>query len=597
MKYFFFLCFILYLIPLVKAVFVMGLGVFNVIQFVVKVIGGKTLTSRPSPKMQRFYNRANNRLGGVEYTTRFLRNYVCGSFFAVYIFLKLFVAATHGSVLITIPDLWAPILFLWLTLYTNRHKIFVSLKMAEIGRVCPAMHPGYFFKVCRKFHGPFPYEFDYKDVPVIHPEGVSFKKDTRATQSALTYLPIFFDTAFLAHTCIRTFWFVGREFAKEVFDVMTSMWGKRLLETCRAGFKATGLEKLEGLPGKNILVFNHKSQLDFALGFFALSEVRLASGRPIRPRFVVAKDHFLDNPMVYQLLGLGKLIESMGMIFVERKKGKRAIQMMRQVAKDFLHKDIDIAIFPQGTRAEGNVDRSGKRRDAGYYTTVAPHEMDSDLGHLRKGTAYLAVDVLLEMARQGMDEPLNLIFIGIHGAASSIAKQSSRIQTEVDIHYTVGEVMTLTADFVAGMGTDVEDARYLEAVADIQGKIDRNLADALHIHESLRYRFLLDLKGYFRFSEDRLAEVRRGLGRIEASSPIVYQILDRVYACPPQEWNKYLSELSQILLDGSPLPRFGLLRSDVTTRMLELLKKKVHGKRVRRVSLKLENKTSQGNAA
>ncbi|MBI2981411.1 MAG: 1-acyl-sn-glycerol-3-phosphate acyltransferase, partial [Deltaproteobacteria bacterium] len=80
------------------------------------------------------------------------------------------------------------------------------------------------------------------------------------------------------------------------------------------------------MEGKIILVFNHKSQLDFVFNFFALSATSLAKGRSLRPRFLAAKDHFIDNKLIHSGLGIGRTIQEVGMVFVDRKgKGRHAI--------------------------------------------------------------------------------------------------------------------------------------------------------------------------------------------------------------------------------------------------------------------------------
>ena len=58
----------------------------------------------------------------------------------------------------------------------------------------------------------------------------------------------------------------------------------------------------------------------------------------------------------------------------EEIKGK-SIEDLKKAARFLVEKNIDLAIYPQGTRAEGNVDRTFKRRDAGYYTTFTKKDL------------------------------------------------------------------------------------------------------------------------------------------------------------------------------------------------------------------------------
>jgi len=120
------------------------------------------------------------------------------------------------------------------------------------------------------------------------------------------------------------------------------------------------------------------------------------------------------------------------------------------------------------------------------------------------------------------------------------------------------------------------EKNYLKWVDEIHTAIDKKLVESLKIHENLKYRFMLDLKGYFRFTKERIQTVEQNLDKISAQGAYVYQILDRVYACPPKEWNPTLSELAQLLLDESPVSRFRELRTQITLRMLECLGGKTH---------------------
>ncbi|MBX7147879.1 1-acyl-sn-glycerol-3-phosphate acyltransferase [bacterium] len=552
---------------------------------VIKNIANVIIRKKDSKNPSLIFLKANQTLGSFEYYLISLRNPLFGLFFFFLLTLECYNAIFHKP--LSPLCILASIFFLMLNAYSKNRHIGVSLKMAEFLRTNPHVHPSVFFKTTHLQLGPFELPMpSSNEIELVNPASVSFKKHDRSQQSYTLLIPTIIDTGFLAHTSLRALKHVGRDFARDVFDCMASMWGKRILDLFSASLTTTGAEQLADLPGKILLIFNHKSQLDFVLTFFCLSHVRRLSGRNFRPRFITAKDQFVDNPFVYNTLGVGRLIESVDMVFIERKKQKESIKNLQQAAQFLAEKDIEIAIYPQGTRPEGNVDRSGKRRDAGYYTTFSRSSMHADDGHLKKGTAYLACDTLIELAKRNRDEKLHLVFIGIRGTATVMAKQSLKLQTEVDIEYEVGKPIT----FDASVGEQIQkpdgkpqnqsEERYLELLEHIHHRIDKHLADCLHINENLKHRYLLDLQGTLRFTQDKLDWVERNLDSMAVKTNLAYQILDRIYALPPQHWNSKLDIFAQFLMKEEPLDRFKKFREEVSVEILRNLKSKMHGKKV-----------------
>lgn len=558
------------------------------------------LGAAPKPPSQflRFFYKVrdglNFSLGFFEYYARAPRNYGVGTFLVFYLIYKFVLALGFADPFGGALD-WIHLGALALVFMTIHHEVIASLKMAEFLRTAPTMDPATFFHSYYRLVGPFSHTLPSRnDCPQVSSRHFSCRQNVRPRQKKLVWIRILWDTAHLAHISLRALKFIGPAYARQIFDVMAAMWGKRLIQDLHADLHVVGGENVEGLAGKNIIVMNHKSQLDFGLCFFALSHLRLAGGRKLRPRFIVAKDHFVDNPLVYDWIGIGKLIESVHMVFIDRTKTTQGFQSLSQAAQFLLEQEIDIAIYPQGTRAEGNTDRTCKRRDAGYYTTISPRDMDGDLSHLKKGAAYLAVDVLLELLQQKSDQPLNLIFVGISGTAVALAKQSSQVQLETDFHFNIGRPLTLTAEMVRGLAKPQQasalnpaEEGYLKLVNHIHAQIDSHLAACIDIQQNLQHRFLVDLQGHFRFSNERIEQVGRYINTLSQKSSIVYQILDRIYACKPAIWNPHLSELAQLLMEECPVARLQTLRLQVSVKMLEGLKKKVHGQRVKKRELQL----------
>jgi len=524
-------------------------------------------------------------LGIFEYYFRALRHFIFVPLFTTILIVQL-VRFAKGTDLALYPIGWS-LFFLTLIMYSFHHTLVVTLRMGEFLRTYPNLHPKIFFHAYYHLFGPFRYKLPkLTEDSMVYPGKTSFKKYSRSKQSIKPMILILWDVAHFAHMTLKTYKNVGAQYTRDIADIIGSIWGKSILEKMNASLEVFGREKLENLEGKLIIMMNHKSQLDFALGFFALSNIRLAGGRGIRLRFITAKDHFIDNPIVYELMRIGKAMEAVDMIMIDRKKKGTTFLNLQQAAKDLANKEIDLVIYPQETRAQGNINRSQKRRDAGYYTTVPPQDIQSNLGHLRKGAAYLAVDTLIELAKTSR-EPLNLVFVGLNGTATALSKQSFKVQTETDIRFNIGEVVTLLPDLVTNLskpeGAEAkndEEKKYLDLVNQLNQTIDEKLVSSLGIHENLRHRFLLDLKGHFRFTTEKIDLVERNLDRFEKESSVSYQILDRIYACKPSEWNPYISELAHLLMDQSLVTRFETLRNQVTLRMLGQLKKNIHERKV-----------------
>ncbi|HBF12007.1 MAG TPA: hypothetical protein DDW49_01240, partial [Deltaproteobacteria bacterium] len=247
-----------------------------------------------------FLGKINYLLGNYEYIIRSPRNYSLGFVVTAYLIITNIRSLIHNQA--PGENQIYPLILLILTFYTIHHEILTNLKMAEILRTNPSLHPRLFFDIYKNLLGPFFYSIPEK-METISPLGIQFGQTGRSQKSIKPTLNFIGDTAHLAHVCLKALKYVGHEYAREVFDPFASMWGKRLLQVVGAQFEIIGSEKLQNLTGKNILVFNHKSQLDFILAFFALSHIRLASKRGVKVRFITAKDHFLDNPFIYDFLG------------------------------------------------------------------------------------------------------------------------------------------------------------------------------------------------------------------------------------------------------------------------------------------------------
>ena len=456
-------------------------------------------------------------------------------------------------------------IFFWITLLvflnflTENHIRKSRLKLVEVLRKNPNLHPSAFFTLYEHeaaFSGvDFKNLKNLKELKLIQAD---FRQKGRPQLSVQPLLRLVFDTSLIAKMVLLSQESVGAGYAHEVSDLLASLWGKQALQATASRLCVRGAEKIQGRDGVFLFIFNHKSTVDFMMTYFVFSEICFKTRKP-HPRFIVAKDHFKDNIFIYHMMGLGKGIEAMDMIFIERNKAGKGHLNLEQAAQIMIEKDIDIAIYPQGTRAPGNLDRVGKRRDAGYYTTLRKHDCDPfrNLSHLKKGTGYLIFDVLSELRKQNRSENLNLVFVGINGTATTLPSGSLKVQTENTIEFLFGDIVEFQ-----GKDLDSEDRDDFSQKMNLL--IDQKLKAAIHLHENLKKRYLTDLTGCFRFDEEKMDMVSKNLDQISLESDVAYRILDRIYALPSEKWNGYLSQLSQVLLAKLESQRFEGLLEQVT---------------------------------
>lgn len=497
--------------------------------------------------------------GKIEYAFGHLRDYTIGVYMmAAFVFditLMIFgETQTRGE---QFPALFYHGFFALLSLWTYRRHVSTGLMMTEFMRVNPHVHPQEFFEHYYHRLGPSNIPVPTKAKRVVNPTNISYLTGKKPKQSYWLLLKGMYDTAIFARSAYKTLDTIGDEYGREVFDVMASLWGSRMLQIFRTKLVVEGVEKFHALSGKVILVFNHKSHLDFVFNFFALSTTHLSNGRSIRPRYMAAKDHFVDNKLVYNGLGIGKLIENVDMIFVDRKgKGKDAIL---DACQKLGEKEIEIAMYPQGTRALWNSGASGERLDAGFYTTGTANSLKKDFGHLKKGCAFLAIDTALSLRDQSM--PLHLVFIGIDGTGTMVPKGAIKVQTETTVRFTVGDIFTLHPEDIDGLQKPAEisplneaQIKYTDLVEKIQGEINHGLVKALHLHEKLRVRFLEDIRKENLVPKENTLKLNHRLIQAEKEEEkLPFMILDRIYALSHQEQKPFLKEIAGCLAENQEL--------------------------------------------
>lgn len=342
------------------------------------------------------------------------------------------------------------------------------------------------------------------------------------------------------------------------------IWAARIAELARAKVTVEGSDRV--LPGQatNIFLFNHMSFIDFALAPIALSLVATQPKRGTEklsiPLFLLAKDHFLDNPFYYRVLGIGKAAEALGMIFIDRKgsgERERAKSVAKEATSKLLSSGGGLMIYPQGSRSAPYLDRDGKRLDSGYYTVGSRERIKRDGAHLKKGAAYIATEATLSLASSGSDEEVRLIPVAISGTGMACPKGTPKVLSNVHIKLTLGETIVLHPSHVGDMTSPVgarpatpEEDAYFDFVGKLNARIDVSLKTSAHVHAILERRFFEDIRDMLDALQHE--EIAVAIKPWRGEDYLFHAILDAIYACSPTRWRTLQGELIHLLLHFAP---------------------------------------------
>lgn len=382
--------------------------------------------------------------------------------------------------------LWSAVAFA-LVLLARQQRFYSEMRAAEWMRLNARLLPRDFFAACNQEWGPagcpHNYEFERQD------SGLYDFRDEKASPSRFVIFQIFVTSAWMTRIIIQAESWLGPKYYLELFDHGARIWSLVVLAFSRSVTKTEGMDQLKELPvgAKRLFLFNHVSMTDFALGFSALDQF-VETERKVKLKFVIAKDHFIDNPLIYSIGGIGRCIELAGMVPIDRKNSKNAVVALEGAAKIVADNDIDLAIYPQGTRSFGQFNSAGELVDAGYYSSAKIERAAEPLGHIKKGTAFMALDVL--RALKDSETPVHLVIVGIQGAGTLIPKGSLKMNRGANMIYRVSEIITLeTKDLRVlekydGSG-EVKEEEKAQA-EELTARIDAAMAKAVCIDERLK---------------------------------------------------------------------------------------------------------------
>lgn len=217
-------------------------------------------------------------------------------------------------------------------------------------------------------------------------------------------------------------------------DVCCRMWGARLASLVRMRISLEGSEHLENLDAPVIITPNHQSFVDGVLGA-AFGLVNMNKRGPLQIRYMVAKDHFLDNPFLHYILKLGLAAKASGMVFVNRKGTyEQRQQAIIDAAQQMIVNKVDVAMFPHGTRVPLRYSEKGERLEPGYFVAGGRERMAKIGSHLKTGAARLA-PLAANKSAKGY---IYVVPVGLSGAGIVYPKGAMYAQTETDVTIKVG---------------------------------------------------------------------------------------------------------------------------------------------------------------
>ncbi len=440
-----------------------------------------------------------------------------------------------------------------LSLLWRRERHAEELRLLDFLRAHAAIHPQEFFDRLDESVGIVRVHLPQTPDRTIAVDDLDFRTNGRGVFIARRkLLGGVFDTIRLTRLALLAVRERSTDVVRQVCGALAIVWASRIAQRIRARVTIEGEEHLAPAGGVQIFAFTHKSFLDFIFACLPLAARTGALEDPAKclPHFLLAKDHFRDNPIFYRLLGLGRIAEALGMVFVDRTSRDRrrsARAVSDQVLAAIDGPNFDLTLFPQGTRAHPYVDDAGARLDAGYYTVGSAARISADGGHLKKGCAHIATDVQLAFRAAGLTRSVCIVPIECAGTATASPRRSMRIRANTAIRLCVGEPIGLADGDAEGLSRPFEDKpcgdaeiAYRQFTDRLHGRIDRALKNTARVHAELERRFFEDMCGVF--EPIAVEEVAVALKPWRGDDYLAHAILDAIYACKPGHRHALMGE-------------------------------------------------------
>jgi len=437
-------------------------------------------------------------------------------------------------------------------------------ELAEFARSNPTVHPQEFFDHLICISGILRHRLPDLPSRTVDPAKLDFTDGREPRRIRLpSLLSGLWSTAWLARILVQASEMKGSRWVRRLASSLSLVWASRVVQLIRARCEVDGAERLPAAAGPQIFLYTHASFLDFALAPLVLAARPAPPRRRLPPNcvpaFLLAKDHFRDNPIYYRLLGIGRAAAALGMIFVDRGEGataSRARNVVWRATEKLVEEGAELGIYPQGTRAAPCIDAYRCRLDSSYYTVGSRGRVKGDAGHLKKGAAFIVTEAALELAAAGSDEEVTIVPVAIRGTGLACPRGSRRILSNISLKLVVGEPIAVTAEAVAGLKSPEQDepedegeARYFEFARHLHHRIDVALRQPAQVHGTLERRFFEDIRDLVGAYE--LEEISLAVKPWRGDDCLFHATLDAIYACDPEQWRSLLGELTHLMLNFS----------------------------------------------
>jgi len=493
--------------------------------------------------------------GRYEWFVRPLRDYLLAPFLAALGCYLFYCGIFTGAVYV--------FFFVMLSVFASLRRTFHLRRMVLFSMRNPTASPCEFFSFYYAGFGPLPVKVPEKSATNLCVTDVSFKSGKPSKISFFPVLAGAFNTLSLSSLVTVAYKWKGAAFALSFSRIVMVVWGLRALELGKLSLKIDGIEKTAPLFGKCIFAFVHKSLLDFAVAPLLAYAVKTTDRAHTEPRFIAARDHFIDNKFLYFIMGQAMKIA--GTIFVDRKrKLGNPREASFEASQRLAGSNVDIMIFPQGSRARKNHAADGSRLDASYYTSGKPDRLIKHGGHLKKGTAHIAVDAAYELRMRELSA-VHIIPVALFGTGKAVPSKSVKVETEVDIVAKVCEPISIKGADLKQMQHGGES--YCELVAKTHAKLDLSFKEALETHAMLEQRFFRDIRSLVPPSDYEHVSIAIKAWRVR--DYFIYTLLDCVYACEPKHWSALLRELVYLMISDAPEASFLHFKQRVIDLMME----------------------------
>lgn len=444
---------------------------------------------------------------------------------------------------------------MWLVdvFFCRRRKERQLKLLAELAQLQVVSPEGFFFAL-QETHGPWPVV--HYLAKVQHPAEFDFREAPRVPQPCVwvkSLLAVFRITRLIVLQKKSE----GTQAARNVVPALAVVWSLYVLRLSRVQLRVQGVEKLASFSQAEhrIWCFQHQSIYDFVLAPLMCYFARSADGTLAElPCFLMAKDHFADNIFLKWVLGIGRVAEMLGMIFVERKE-KTAVTAERAVeqAVDCLWNKRALGIFPQGTRAWPQYDLKGNVLGASFFVVGSKQRMQYPLSHLKPGVAKMVLGCLKRAQHEFSQTSVVLLPVVFSGAAKLMPRHSLRMKTGETVELRFGEACVFNQTMLRSTDQEI--------ISDVLRKLKRAFINTLNLEAELERRFF-EFVGKQQDGNKHDA-VLLAFKAARGKDPTLYMILDAIYTCKSHHWPAMQAQLVENIIDVASHDELVALYQDV----------------------------------